>query len=142
MNTTVITATPVATCAGQTVLLDHLSWPGVQTYSQCPRKFHYRYIVQAPVEFTPASLAFGGAVHRATELLHQANLEGSHAATSATISAAKSSRLGPSLRCKRMLIGGPTCRCPPSATAPRAACRHGGHFADGSLTITVIDRAP
>jgi len=76
MNTTAIAAEPVATCAGAAILPDHLSWSGVQTYSQCPRKFHYRYIVQAPVEFVPASLAFGGAFHRAAERLHQARIEG------------------------------------------------------------------
>jgi hypothetical protein len=76
MNTTAIAAEPVATCLRSTVLPDHLSWSGIQTYSQCPRKFHYRYIIQAPVEFTPASLAFGGAFHRAAERLHQARIEG------------------------------------------------------------------
>ncbi|MGD0093856.1 MAG: PD-(D/E)XK nuclease family protein [Planctomycetota bacterium] len=74
MNTAI--AEPVATCAGSAVMPDHLSWSGIQTYSQCPRKFSYRYIEQAPVEFTPASLAFGGAFHRATEVLHQARIEG------------------------------------------------------------------
>ena len=72
MSATAIAAAPVATCAGAAFLPDHLSWSGIPTYSQCPRKYHYRYIVQAPVEFTPASLAFGGAFHRAAERLHQA----------------------------------------------------------------------
>lgn len=57
-------------------VLDHLSWSGITTYAACPRKFYYRYIVQATEEFIPASLAFGGAFHRAVELIHQARIEG------------------------------------------------------------------
>ncbi|MGD0090639.1 MAG: PD-(D/E)XK nuclease family protein, partial [Planctomycetota bacterium] len=77
MNTAI--AEPVVTCTGAAavpVLPNHLSWSGIQTYSQCPRKFSYRYIEQAPVEFTPASLAFGGSFHRAVEHLNQARIEG------------------------------------------------------------------
>ncbi|MCY3018731.1 MAG: hypothetical protein NTW87_06840 [Planctomycetota bacterium] len=40
MITTAIAAEPVATCAGDAILPDHLSWSGIQTYSQRPRKFH------------------------------------------------------------------------------------------------------
>ena len=35
MNTTATAAAPVATCTGAAILPDHLSWSGVQTYSQC-----------------------------------------------------------------------------------------------------------
>jgi CRISPR/Cas system-associated exonuclease Cas4 (RecB family) len=76
MNATAIAAEPVATRAGPAVVPDHLSWSGLQTYSQCPRKYHYRYILQAPAEFVPASLAFGSAIHAAVQLCHQARLEG------------------------------------------------------------------
>jgi hypothetical protein len=55
-------------------VLDHISWSGVTTYCACPRKFYYRYIERAPEEFVPASLAFGGAFHRAVELIHEARL--------------------------------------------------------------------
>jgi len=95
MNTTATAAEPVATCAGAAVLPDHLSWSGIQTYSQCPRKFHYRYIVQAPAEFTPASLAFGGAFHRAAERLHQARIEGAVAGSSCRAGAANLLRCAP-----------------------------------------------
>ncbi len=75
MSTTATAAAPVSCSAGAAVLPDHLSWSGIQCYSQCPRKYSYRYIEQAPVEFTPAALAFGGAFHRAAERLHQARIE-------------------------------------------------------------------
>ena len=55
--------------------LDHISWSGVTTYCACPRKFYYRYIERAPEEFVPAALAFGGAFHRAVELIHEARLQ-------------------------------------------------------------------
>jgi hypothetical protein len=75
MIATATAAVPVVTCAGAAILPDHLSWSGIQCYSQCPRKYSYRYIEQAPVEFTPASLSFGGAFQRAAECLHQARIE-------------------------------------------------------------------
>ena len=56
--------------------LDHLSYSSFTTYSACPRKFSYRYLEKAPVEFVPASLAFGGAIHRAVEAINMARLEG------------------------------------------------------------------
>jgi putative RecB family exonuclease len=55
--------------------LDHISWSGVTTYCACPRKFYYRYIERAPEEFVPAAMAFGGAFHRAVELVHEARLQ-------------------------------------------------------------------
>ncbi|HEY3319577.1 MAG TPA: PD-(D/E)XK nuclease family protein [Planctomycetota bacterium] len=58
------------------VQIDHLSWSGIKCYTDCPRKFHYRYIAQVPAEFVPASLAFGSAIHAAAQLCHQARLEG------------------------------------------------------------------
>ncbi|HEY3319184.1 MAG TPA: PD-(D/E)XK nuclease family protein [Planctomycetota bacterium] len=76
MIATVPAVAPVSSSAGAAALPDHLSWSGVQCYSQCPKKFFFRYIAQAPVEFVPASLAFGGAFHRAAEHLQQARMEG------------------------------------------------------------------
>jgi RecB family exonuclease len=55
---------------------DHLSWSGIETYRQCPAKFRFRYIEQAPAEFTPSSLAFGSAFHRVFEHVQQARMEG------------------------------------------------------------------
>src|SRR5579862_267485 len=57
-------------------VFDHLSWSGIKTYSTCPKKFSYRYIEQIPEEFKPASLAFGGAFHKASEALHEARIQG------------------------------------------------------------------
>ena len=57
--------------------LDHLSWSGIQTYKQCPRKFHFRYIAKAPEEQTAAALIYGSAIHQAIECIHEARLAGS-----------------------------------------------------------------
>ncbi|MCW8129369.1 MAG: PD-(D/E)XK nuclease family protein [Planctomycetota bacterium] len=57
-------------------LLDHLSWSGVTTYLQCPKKFNYRYLTDTPEERKSAALLFGGAFHRAAEVALQARLEG------------------------------------------------------------------
>ena len=81
MNTTATPAAPMAIRAGAAIQPGHLSWSGLKCYADCPRKFHFRYVMQAPVEFVPASLAFGGAFHKATELLHQAGLEGIYTPT-------------------------------------------------------------
>ncbi len=56
--------------------IQHLSWSSIQTYAQCPRKYEYRYVANAPEERTAASLAFGGAVHQALEAIHQHRMEG------------------------------------------------------------------
>lgn len=65
---------PAAIPSGLT--LDHLSWSGIKTYSDCPRKFAFKYVENAPVEFVPAALAFGHAIHSVYELLYQSRLEG------------------------------------------------------------------
>ena len=74
-----MTITEVAAAPPETLvqpLLDHLSWSGIQTYRTCPRKFQYRYLLHASEEFAPASLTFGAAIHRASDVLHQALVEG------------------------------------------------------------------
>ena len=71
-----IVSAPARTHCADPQELDHLSYSSFTTYSACPRKFCYRYLEKAPVEFVPASLAFGGAIHRAVEAIHMARLEG------------------------------------------------------------------
>jgi len=56
--------------------LDHISFTSLSLYRNCPRRFYYRYVEKAPEEFVPASLAFGGSLHRCVEKIHQARLEG------------------------------------------------------------------
>ena len=64
------------TTAPPTPPLDHLSWSGVRTYSDCPRKFFYRYVEKAPEEFLPSALTFGHAIHHVIEGMYQSRLEG------------------------------------------------------------------
>jgi hypothetical protein len=56
--------------------IDHLSYSSLTTYAMCPRKYYYRYLVDAPHEFIAAVLAFGGAFHRVVEMIHRARIEG------------------------------------------------------------------
>ncbi|MCZ7646234.1 MAG: PD-(D/E)XK nuclease family protein [Planctomycetota bacterium] len=63
----------IRAAAGQ---LDHLSWSGITTYNQCPKRFNFRYLEAAPEERKSAALIFGGAFHRAAEAVFQARLEG------------------------------------------------------------------
>src|SRR5579884_2263707 len=65
--------------------LDHLSWSGMQTYKQCPRKFQFRYISKAPEEQTASALVYGGAIHQAIESIHEARLAGSGIPKAATL---------------------------------------------------------
>src|ERR1019366_8470557 len=75
MSSIAVAAAPVRATVAVGPPLDHLSWSGIQTYRNCPRKFAYRYIERVPEEFVPAALAFGGSIHRAVERLHQARME-------------------------------------------------------------------
>ena len=52
------------------VVLDYLSFSGITTYANCPRRFYFIYVEHAPEEFVPAALAFGAAFHRAVETVH------------------------------------------------------------------------
>jgi putative RecB family exonuclease len=54
----------------------HISWSQIQCYQQCPVKYRFRYLDHAEPDFTPSSLAFGGAVHQALEVFCQHVLEG------------------------------------------------------------------
>lgn len=56
--------------------LDHLSWSGIQSYKQCPRRFKFRYIDKTPEERTGSALLYGGSIHRAVESIHEARLAG------------------------------------------------------------------
>lgn len=56
--------------------LDHLSWSGIQSYKQCPRRFRFRYIDKTPEERTGSALLYGGSIHRAVESIHEARLAG------------------------------------------------------------------
>ena len=58
------------------VSLDHLSWSGIQSYKQCPRRFRFRYIDKTPEERTGSALVYGGSIHRAVESIHEARLAG------------------------------------------------------------------
>lgn len=64
----VTTATPTGT--------EYLSWSRIKTFRDCPKMFHYRYIAKVPAERVPAALPFGGAFHRAIELIAEARLAG------------------------------------------------------------------
>lgn len=55
---------------------DYLSWSAVTTFRQCPLRYFYRYIEQAPEERRSANLVFGGAIHTALEHHFQERLAG------------------------------------------------------------------
>ncbi|MCZ7645680.1 MAG: PD-(D/E)XK nuclease family protein [Planctomycetota bacterium] len=69
-------AAPPSTGTAAGIDLDHLSWSGVSTYNQCPKRFSYRYLEAAPEERKSAALIFGSAFHRAAEQVLQSRLEG------------------------------------------------------------------
>jgi len=56
--------------------IQHLSWSGLSEYRTCPRRFFYHKIAGVPEESRSASLIFGGAIHSASEKLHEARIEG------------------------------------------------------------------
>lgn len=51
-----------------------LSWSRLQSYLQCPRKFHYHYIEKRSHERTASSLVFGSALHHAIEQINESRL--------------------------------------------------------------------
>jgi hypothetical protein len=59
-----------------TVALDHLSHSQIQTFTMCPRKWHYEKVEHAPRERIPSSLAFGIAVHDTLAQVNEASLHG------------------------------------------------------------------
>jgi hypothetical protein len=54
----------------------HLSYSSLNEYRTCQRRFFYHKIACVPEERRSASLIFGGAIHRAAEILHEARIEG------------------------------------------------------------------
>ena len=55
--------------------ITHLSWSKIQAYLMCPRQLAFR-LEEAPRERVSAALIFGGAIHAASELIHEARLAG------------------------------------------------------------------
>jgi len=56
--------------------ITHLSWSSLQDYSMCPRKFFFRRVACVAEERRSSSLVFGGSIHRAVELAHEARIAG------------------------------------------------------------------
>ena len=48
----------------------HFSYSAMSTFQDCPRKWAYAYLSDAPREFVGASLLMGGSLHVAVECLH------------------------------------------------------------------------
>ena len=55
---------------------NHISHTKISEFLRCPRKFHLHRRLRIPPAFTPAALVFGGAIHEALSVFHQARLEG------------------------------------------------------------------
>ena len=64
----------IATLAIDT--LDHLSHSQIQTFTSCPRKWHYDKVEKAPRERVGSALLFGIAVHDALAAVNEAALHG------------------------------------------------------------------
>ena len=54
----------------------YLSHSQISLMRTCPRKFAFQYVENAPKDFLPSSLLFGGTIHHALELYFRAMLEG------------------------------------------------------------------
>lgn len=54
----------------------HLSFSQLRSYQECPRSWYYAKVAQAEPERTPASLAFGSAVHAACAAVNEAAMYG------------------------------------------------------------------
>ncbi len=59
--------------------IDHLSHSQVQTFTMCPRRWHYEKILHIPPERTASALAFGSALHEALAVMNEAALLGAAA---------------------------------------------------------------
>ncbi len=53
---------------------NHLSYSQINCYLACPLKYRFAYVDQIPPAFTPASLAFGSAVHEAVAAFYDSKL--------------------------------------------------------------------
>lgn len=65
----------------------YLSHSQLSCMRSCPRKFAFRYVENAPTDFIPSSLIFGGSIHSALELFFRARLEGLEVCQGALLSA-------------------------------------------------------
>jgi len=65
----------------------YLSHSQLSCMRSCPRKFAFRYVENAPADFVPSSLIFGGAIHSALELYFRGRLEGLEVGSGALLSA-------------------------------------------------------
>jgi hypothetical protein len=65
----------------------YLSHSQLSLLRSCPRKFAFRYVEKAPVDFVASSLLFGGAIHHSLELHYRARLEGLSVTPQALLSA-------------------------------------------------------
>ena len=65
----------------------YLSHSQLYLFRACPRSFAFRYVENAPADFVPSSLLFGGSIHAALELHFRARLEGLAVTLEALLSA-------------------------------------------------------
>jgi len=65
----------------------YLSHSQIALMRACPRKFAFQYVENAPKDFVPSSLIFGGSIHRALELYFRCRLEGLAVTPQALLSA-------------------------------------------------------
>ncbi len=54
----------------------HISHSQINEFLRCPRKYHLHRRLRIQPAFTPSALVFGGAIHEALSMYHQARLEG------------------------------------------------------------------
>lgn len=59
-----------------TMVLDHLSHSQVQSFTMCPRKWHYSHVERALKERVGSALVFGIALHNACSAANEAALAG------------------------------------------------------------------
>jgi putative RecB family exonuclease len=58
---------------------DYISFSAINTYRQCPLRYHFRYVLGLPEKTVSAALVFGGAIHSAVELHFREILAGNPA---------------------------------------------------------------
>lgn len=58
------------------MVLDHLSHSQVQSFTMCPRKWHYSHVERAPKERVGSALVFGIALHDACAAANESALTG------------------------------------------------------------------
>ncbi len=81
------TAAPPNRLAEQITGRPYLSHSQLNLMRTCPRKFAFQYVENAPKDFLPSSLLFGGAIHHALELYFRRRLEGLGVTPEALLSA-------------------------------------------------------